>query len=830
MTAETQIIISAKDLASGTFSKVGLAAEGLIKVFERSRELIPFAGAGLGIHSIKEFIEQQVEYIDQSGKMAQITGMNTQTFLEFQYAAMLADLSSESLSKGVGKLSKNMVAAASGSGDAYDAFHTLGVSVKDSSGQLKGADQILEDIADRFAQFEDGPAKTAMAMALFGKSGAEMIPLLNKGAGELRHLREEAEKTGYAFGDEVARQAEEVNDNFKRLHTRTDALKTLVVSGMLPALIDTSEYMLGSATAADKLRENLEYVEKGARGAAYGLVAIKNVLDMVGSAMYYSAKGIFHATRWEFDKFWDDMSDLNKSGWEDLEDINRAHERIWLGHKDGDKGLKGHDGRSTIAKEKPKAPIIPKGDGGEGASTIKSLREEVTKAESGLVQLRDSYDELTLTLAGDAYGADLMKNQREYDKELLDTLKEYMKLDDQRRALAASKKLTGEAAGLIDRAQAALAGKIYGLEFAKGLKDQQALIKDQLTQMAQDAAHQSTMADLTGQGVWEAKAGAIRAKYDALRLDPNTKARTAQWDEEEQAALARNEQDKAKARLQSSAALAELTGRTWDHRNAQAQLLEIEIALAQTAEERQLKEQQLADVLAQRDGNWVDASRKGLQTYEAGARDTWTNVNRLTANAAQSMEDAMVDSAMGTENAWTNALKSIEREIVRVMIRQSAMWQMASLLGGFIGDGVSSLFGGSVLASESYTPDQVTSAVNNLESQILSGARASGGPVGPGTWLVGEKGPELLNLDGPGYVHNAAQTSALMGASSGLGSTQIVIHQSFDFRGADTGTETRLRASAEVIKRQSVAEALAQVQARANRGGSFSKAVGRRQQ
>ncbi len=763
MTAETQIIISAKDLASGTFSKVGLAAEGLIKVFERSRELIPFAGAGLGIHGLKEFIEHQVEYIDQSGKMAQVTGMNTQTFLEFQYAAMLADLSSESLSKGVGKLSKNMVAAADGSGDAYDAFHTLGISVKDSSGQLKGADQILEEIADTFSGFEDGAAKTAMAMALFGKSGAEMIPLLNKGAEELRHLREEAENTGYAFGDAVARQAEEVNDNFKRLHTRTDALKTLFVSGMLPALVSTSEYMLHSATAADKLRDNLSGVEKTARGVAFALILAKNAVDMVGEGSYRGALGGTAVMVGNFKLAREQWEALNKGAWNDMHDIERAWDEIWKG---GEKRQGMHSlayDEHMLGKKKPQAPIIAKGDNGEGASTIKSLREEALKAEAGVRDLKFAYDELALTVAGDGYGATLLKNQRDFEKERLEALREYIKLDDQRRALQAKNKLTGEAAGLIDRAQAALAAKLPELERLNNLRDQQA--------------------------------------FEKSNVD----------------------------RLKSTAALAELTGRTWDHRNAQAQLLEIEIALAQTAEERALKEQQLADVLAQRDGDMLDATRKALQTYEASAKDTWTNVNRLTANAAQSMEDAMVDSAMGTENAWTNALKSIEREIVRVMIRQSAMGQALGMVGGFANDFFTDLFGGSVLASESYTPDQVTSAVNNLESQILSGARASGGPVGPGTWLVGEEGPELLNLDGPGYVHNAAQTSALMGASSGFGSTQIVIHQSFDFRGADTGTETRLRASAEVIKRQSVAEALAQVQARANRGGSFSKAVGRRQ-
>lgn len=778
MTAETQIIISAQDLATDTFRNVGLASETLIRIFERAQGLVPFAGASLGVHGLKAFIEHQVEYIDKSGKMAQITGMNTQTFLEFQYAAMLADLSSESLSKGVGKLSKNMVAAADGSGDAYDAFHALGIGVKDSTGQLKGADQILEEIADRFAEFEDGPAKTAMAMALFGKGGAEMIPLLNKGAQELRHLREEAEKTGYAFGDNVAKQAEEVNDNFKRLHTRTDALKTLFVSGMLPALISTSEYMLHSASASDKLRENLEGVEKTVRGIAFAIILAKNAIDMVGEGSYRGALGGTAVMVGNFKLAKEQWEALNKGAWDDMHDIERAWDEIWKG---GEKRQGMHSltyDEHMLGKKKPQAPVIKKDDNGEGISTIKTLREEAFKAEAGLRDLQHAYDELSLTMAGDSYGATLLKNQRDHDKERLEALREYIKLDDQRRVLAAKGKLTGEAAGLIDRAQAASAAKLTELERLNNLRDQQAYDKDRV------------------------------------------------------------------ARLQSSAALAELTGRTWDHRNAQAELLKIEIALAQTAEERALKEQQLADVLAQRDGDWVDASRKALQAYESSARDTWTNVYRMTANVAQSMEDAMVDSAMQTENAWVNAWRAIEREIVRVIYRQSVMAQLAKYAGGFINDGISGLFG---------TPsaDVGASDVLNEYGDFMGhhrGGMAGSEPTftrrlplsafaGAPRYHTGgvpgldstERAVIVQNTEG---IFTEGQMRALgfmAGAGGGGAPAQVTNHNYYDFRGADTGTETRIRAMLAASERRSTAQSLLQVEARANRGGKFSRTVGRRQ-
>jgi hypothetical protein len=41
------------------------------------------------------------------------------------------------------------------------------------------------------------------------------------------------------------------------------------------------------------------------------------------------------------------------------------------------------------------------------------------------------------------------------------------------------------------------------------------------------------------------------------------------------------------------------------------------------------------------------------------------------------------------------------------------------------------------------------------------GSRASGGPVWPGTWLVGEKGPELLSLGSSGHVYDNNVTTSL---------------------------------------------------------------------
>ncbi|MFK5283958.1 hypothetical protein ACI3PL_30705, partial [Lacticaseibacillus paracasei] len=72
----------------------------------------------------------------------------------------------------------------------------LGISVSTASGQLKTNDQILAQVFDKFAAMPDGIEKTALAVHIFGRSGATLIPLLNEGTQGLSAMSEEASRLG----------------------------------------------------------------------------------------------------------------------------------------------------------------------------------------------------------------------------------------------------------------------------------------------------------------------------------------------------------------------------------------------------------------------------------------------------------------------------------------------------------------------------------------------------------------------------------------------------------------------------------------------------------
>src|SRR5262245_19519129 len=228
-----------------TFAKnVGTIAAGigLERIIEKSVEL--------AVHAVKEGFQR----IDAIGKEAQKTGIGVEAFSGLILSAELADVSMQTLSTSLGKLSKNMVETSQGTGEAQKTFEALGISVKNTDGTLKSADQVLIEIAGKFEQTSDGATKTAAAIALLGRSGKELIPLLNAGAAGLEEMRATAERMGLVIDKNTAYQVERFNDNLKILGKTQEGITNLVIQGIIPALVRLSDMFVESATKGDLIR------------------------------------------------------------------------------------------------------------------------------------------------------------------------------------------------------------------------------------------------------------------------------------------------------------------------------------------------------------------------------------------------------------------------------------------------------------------------------------------------------------------------------------------------------------------------------------------------
>jgi TP901 family phage tail tape measure protein len=89
------------------------------------------------------------------------------------------------------------------------ALRGLGLSARDTQGNVKNFADFLPEVADKFASLKDGVQKAQVASALFGEeAGPRLIPLLNQGSAGVEKLTAEVKKYGLANADSV-RQAQE---------------------------------------------------------------------------------------------------------------------------------------------------------------------------------------------------------------------------------------------------------------------------------------------------------------------------------------------------------------------------------------------------------------------------------------------------------------------------------------------------------------------------------------------------------------------------------------------------------------------------------------------
>lgn len=233
-------VLAAKNLTGQAFRDVQAGLKGMGEQLSSVQSLGAALGVTLSAAAFAAFVKGAADTEDQLGKMAQKAGLSVEALSALKYSGALADVSLEALGIGLKQLSRSMFDAQSGSGDAAAAFRALGIQVTDARGQLKPTEQQLLELADRFARMEDGAGKTALALKIFGKSGADMIPLLNQGADGIRANTEEARKLGIVISTEAAKQAEEFNDNLRKLHESSAALSRELAGPLIKALSDTA--------------------------------------------------------------------------------------------------------------------------------------------------------------------------------------------------------------------------------------------------------------------------------------------------------------------------------------------------------------------------------------------------------------------------------------------------------------------------------------------------------------------------------------------------------------------------------------------------------------
>lgn len=700
--------------------KASRVLEQRLKALQKTADIAGAAiGAGFvaGFVAVEEAVRRSIDTMDEFSKASQKVGISTEEFSKLAYAAKLSDVSTEDLTTTLAKLSKNQVEAAKGTAAQAQAFAALGISVKNADGSLRSPTAVLGDLADLFQALPDGAGKTAIAIQLLGKSGANAIPLLNGGAASLKELGDEAERFGVVIDTQTGKAAEEFNDNITRLQTQVQGFAVQLAANLLPDLLILEQRFMDASSQVEPVKAVGDAIRYIADAAQIGIIAV--------SGMVAQTKQLIAVAKLAADS----------TGPEALKNLASGTYGSTLKQDKADL-----DAATASAKQLRQA----------AQDVYKTFGQNQGKTQNGIAAAFENSVPKAVT-ASPVTGDDALKKQQAF---LDAAAKAAAATKAQSEADRAARKAQSEAEAQAKRVASAT------LEMQKSIDDaSQSLNK---TNIPAVDAYNEALVKITEQAAKYTKDGIPTAQVDAFT--------------EKMKALAKATEDAsiAQAELTSHGQTLDLAAQAKDAQSASAGVVGLAVAnrdyeKSLEALDKQFESLQITPEDYQSQLQSLDVIHKKTIDDLQKQADT---AGQFALSAAKGIQGAIADalSGEGVKGGFKGFLDGLD-DMLRKAAAQIVAANLAKYLfgnydktgqvGGAAGSALSSL--SSLFGSSGTASPFEASNIRNSEAQVtgssgswldsaaswfgslFGGARAGGGPVGQGRgYLVGEHGPEFF--------------------------------------------------------------------------------------
>lgn len=215
--------------------------------------------------------KRSIDAADNLRELSQRTGVGVETLSRFGAAAKDSGSNIDEVAKAMGKLAKGIADPAS---KVNESLKSIGINSRDARGNIRGVDAIMLDLADKFAKLPDGAQKTALAMDIFGKSGANLIPMLNEG-------RDALEKYRATISTDMANAADQFNDTLNELGRSLAGPFNQAIVAVLPSLTQFAQLVAGVAQAFAKLPQPLQTTVIAVSGLAIAFNLLAGPIGVV---------------------------------------------------------------------------------------------------------------------------------------------------------------------------------------------------------------------------------------------------------------------------------------------------------------------------------------------------------------------------------------------------------------------------------------------------------------------------------------------------------------------------------------------------------------------
>lgn len=214
-------------------------------------------GATAAVGGLTKFAESSASTADHVDKMSQKIGVSRQTYQELDFICSQSGTSVDSLQMGMKSLTSAMDGAKSGTKSNVEQFERLGVAVTNSDGTFRSQEDVMWDTLSALQSMEDQTEKSRLATELFGRSGTELMPLLNGASGSIEDMKKQANDLGLVLNDEIIDNGVNLTDSLDQTKRAFGSIVTQLGASLMPIVEKASDYIQKSLPSIQQLMNRL---------------------------------------------------------------------------------------------------------------------------------------------------------------------------------------------------------------------------------------------------------------------------------------------------------------------------------------------------------------------------------------------------------------------------------------------------------------------------------------------------------------------------------------------------------------------------------------------
>lgn len=160
------------------------------------------------------------KYADDLNALSAQTGISAEDLQKMQYASERVDVDVDTIAGAMSKMRRSMT---SDSAASAEAFARIGVSVRDSSGQLRDSSTVFYEVLQGLSSVGNETERDALAMDIFGRSADQLAGIVDDGGAALKALGQEAEDMGLILDEQTLGSLNAFNDQLDQLKAQATA-------------------------------------------------------------------------------------------------------------------------------------------------------------------------------------------------------------------------------------------------------------------------------------------------------------------------------------------------------------------------------------------------------------------------------------------------------------------------------------------------------------------------------------------------------------------------------------------------------------------------------